>query len=155
MSNEETKQPVGGSAWVRGELALAVDCAIVGLVCVLLFLWHGFGAWSMGLGTSSESRSWSLPCCCISAPSQPTSSGVERCREEQAQGAESLAPPAGISRKCKLTMKPQMISRSWMCLLMTGRAYCMSSLVHCLILAYPFRRPASGHGWIRWSMSFM
>ena len=51
MSTEETKQPVGGSAWVRAELALAVDCAIVGLVCVLMFLWHGFGAWSMGLGT--------------------------------------------------------------------------------------------------------
>ena len=51
MSTEETKQSVEGSAWVRGELALAVDCAIVGLVCVLLFLWHGFGAWSMGLGT--------------------------------------------------------------------------------------------------------
>ncbi len=51
MSTEETKQPVEGSAWVRRQLALAVDCAIVGLVCVLLFLWHGLGAWSMGLGT--------------------------------------------------------------------------------------------------------
>ena len=51
MSNEETKQSVGGSAWVRRQLALAVNCAIVGLVCVLLFLWHGLGAWSMGLGT--------------------------------------------------------------------------------------------------------
>lgn len=51
MSTEGTEQSVGGSAWVRRQLALAVGCAIVGLVCVLLFLWHGFGAWSMGLGT--------------------------------------------------------------------------------------------------------
>lgn len=25
--------------------------AIAGLVCVLLFLWYGFEAWTMGLGT--------------------------------------------------------------------------------------------------------
>jgi hypothetical protein len=25
--------------------------AIAGLICVLLFLWYGFGAWTMGLGT--------------------------------------------------------------------------------------------------------
>lgn len=30
--------------------SLAVNFALVGLVCVLLFLWHGMGAWSMGLG---------------------------------------------------------------------------------------------------------
>ena len=29
---------------------LAVNFALIGLVCVLLFLWHGMGAWSMGLG---------------------------------------------------------------------------------------------------------
>jgi len=29
---------------------IAVDIAMVGLVCVYLFLWHGLGAWSMGLG---------------------------------------------------------------------------------------------------------
>jgi hypothetical protein len=27
------------------------DCAIAGLFCVLLFLWYGFGAWTVGLGT--------------------------------------------------------------------------------------------------------
>ncbi len=30
--------------------SIAVNIALVGLVCVLLFLWHGMGAWSMGLG---------------------------------------------------------------------------------------------------------
>ena len=30
--------------------SIAVDIALVGLVCVLLFLWNGLGAWSMGLG---------------------------------------------------------------------------------------------------------
>lgn len=39
------------SAWVQRELTLAVHFAIAGLLCVLLFLWYGFGAWSMGLGT--------------------------------------------------------------------------------------------------------
>ena len=39
------------SPWVTRQLVLAVDCAIVGLTCVLLFLWYGFGAWTMGLGT--------------------------------------------------------------------------------------------------------
>ena len=29
---------------------LAVNLALVGLFLLLLFLWHGFGAWSMGLG---------------------------------------------------------------------------------------------------------
>lgn len=31
-------------------IGIAVDIAMVGLVCVYLFLWHGLGAWSMGLG---------------------------------------------------------------------------------------------------------
>ncbi len=30
--------------------SIAVDIALVGLVCVLLFLWNGMGARSMGLG---------------------------------------------------------------------------------------------------------
>jgi len=30
--------------------SIAVNIALVGLVCVLLFLWNGMGAWSMGLG---------------------------------------------------------------------------------------------------------
>ncbi len=30
--------------------SLAVNFALVGLVCMLLFLWNGMGAWSMGLG---------------------------------------------------------------------------------------------------------
>ncbi len=30
--------------------SIAVNIALVGLVCVLLFLWHGMGAWSMWLG---------------------------------------------------------------------------------------------------------
>ena len=29
---------------------IAVDIALAGLACVLLFLGHGMGAWSMGLG---------------------------------------------------------------------------------------------------------
>lgn len=39
------------SAWVSRQLIVAVNCAIAGLLCVLLFLWYGFGAWTMGLGT--------------------------------------------------------------------------------------------------------
>jgi hypothetical protein len=39
-----------GSLWVRRQLAVAVNCTSLGLVCILLFLWNGFGAWSMGLG---------------------------------------------------------------------------------------------------------
>jgi hypothetical protein len=31
-------------------ISIAVDIALVGLACVYLFLWHGLGAWSMGLG---------------------------------------------------------------------------------------------------------
>ncbi len=50
MSEEEIKKEPEASKWVRRQLALAVQCALVGLLCVFLFLWHGFGAWSMGLG---------------------------------------------------------------------------------------------------------
>ena len=39
-----------GTVWVRRQVALAVDCTVFGLACILLFLWNGFGAWSMGLG---------------------------------------------------------------------------------------------------------
>jgi len=38
------------SVGVTRLISTAVDIALVGLVCVDLFLWHGFGAWSMGLG---------------------------------------------------------------------------------------------------------
>jgi len=48
---KEKLEEVGASIWVRRQLALAVNCALLGLVCILLFLWNGFGAWSMGLGT--------------------------------------------------------------------------------------------------------
>jgi hypothetical protein len=51
MDTENVTVPRRASAWVQRQLTLAVYCAIVGLACVLLFLWHGFGAWSMGLGT--------------------------------------------------------------------------------------------------------
>ena len=51
MSAEEIKKDPQASAWVRRQLALAVQCALVGLLCIFLFLWHGFGAWSMALGT--------------------------------------------------------------------------------------------------------
>jgi hypothetical protein len=44
MSNNQESGPI--SNW----LSLAVNCAGVGLCCILLFLWKGFGAWSMGLG---------------------------------------------------------------------------------------------------------
>nr|MBI3614752.1 hypothetical protein [Nitrospirota bacterium] len=37
--------------WVTTQLSLAVNCAIAGLACILLFLWNGFGAWTIGLGT--------------------------------------------------------------------------------------------------------
>lgn len=48
---EEKLKELEASVWVRRQLGLAVDCAVVGLVCILMFLWNGFGAWSMGLGT--------------------------------------------------------------------------------------------------------
>jgi len=38
------------SVGVTRLIGIAVDLALVGLVCVYLFLWHGLGAWSMGLG---------------------------------------------------------------------------------------------------------
>ena len=38
------------SVGVTRLISLAVNFAIVGLVYLLLFLWHGMGAWSMGLG---------------------------------------------------------------------------------------------------------
>ena len=38
------------SVGVTRLIGIAVDFALVGLVCVALFLWHGLGAWSMGLG---------------------------------------------------------------------------------------------------------
>ena len=44
-------QELEGTVWIRRQVALAVNCTLVGLVCILLFLWNGFGAWSMGLGT--------------------------------------------------------------------------------------------------------
>jgi hypothetical protein len=47
---EKKLKEVEASVWVKRQLGLAVDCAIVGLVCILMFLWNGFGAWSMGLG---------------------------------------------------------------------------------------------------------
>ena len=49
----EEKSPVShpASVWVQRQLTLAEYSAIAGLVCVLLFLWYGFGAWTMGLGT--------------------------------------------------------------------------------------------------------
>ena len=44
MRDNQQSDPI--SSW----LSFAVNCAIVGLCCILLFLWKGFGAWSMGLG---------------------------------------------------------------------------------------------------------
>jgi hypothetical protein len=38
------------SVGVTRLIGTAVNFALVGLVCVMLFLWHGMGAWSMGLG---------------------------------------------------------------------------------------------------------
>lgn len=38
------------SVGVTRLIGSAVNIAIVGLICVLLFLWNGMGAWSMGLG---------------------------------------------------------------------------------------------------------
>ena len=53
MEESELNQKIEelkGTVWVRRQLALAVDCTMLGLACILLFLWNGFGAWSMGLG---------------------------------------------------------------------------------------------------------
>lgn len=44
MNDTQQEAPISG--W----LSLAVNCAVIGLSCILLFLWQGFGAWSMGLG---------------------------------------------------------------------------------------------------------
>ena len=51
MDTENPKASHQTSAWVARQLTLAVNCAIAGLTCMLLFLWYGFGAWTMGLGT--------------------------------------------------------------------------------------------------------
>lgn len=40
------RESVGVNALVR----MAVVCALVGLLCVSLFLWRGFAPWSVGLG---------------------------------------------------------------------------------------------------------
>jgi len=48
---QETGIPRPDSVWVQRQLTLAVYSAITGLVLVLLFLWYGFGAWTMELGT--------------------------------------------------------------------------------------------------------
>ena len=53
MKEAEVKQKLEelkGTFWIQGQLALAVNCTVLGLICILLFLWNGFGAWSMGLG---------------------------------------------------------------------------------------------------------
>lgn len=51
METERVNIPRQPSVWVQRQLTLAVYCAIAGLIYVLLFLWYGFGAWTMGLGT--------------------------------------------------------------------------------------------------------
>jgi|GEM_PF-2451340 len=51
METVNVNVPDRAAAWVERQLRLAVYTAIVGLACVLLFLWYGFGAWTMGLGT--------------------------------------------------------------------------------------------------------
>jgi hypothetical protein len=51
METEPVNLPRQPSVWVQRQLTLAVYFAIAGLICVLLFLWYGFGAWTMGLGT--------------------------------------------------------------------------------------------------------
>lgn len=35
---------------INGLLRIAVGCALVGLLCVSLFLWYGFTPWRMGCG---------------------------------------------------------------------------------------------------------
>ena len=50
-TEEKANIPRPDSVWVQRQLTLAVYSAITGLVLVLLFLWYGFGAWTMGLGT--------------------------------------------------------------------------------------------------------
>ncbi len=41
-----SKESVGVNILVR----IAVVCALIGLLCVWLFLWIGFAPWSVGLG---------------------------------------------------------------------------------------------------------
>ena len=43
---QKTKEPPQISTLVR----VAVACALVGLLCALLFLWSGFTPWSLGVG---------------------------------------------------------------------------------------------------------
>ena len=43
---QRTKEPPQISLLIRA----AVACALVGLLCALLFLWRGFTPWSMGVG---------------------------------------------------------------------------------------------------------
>jgi hypothetical protein len=38
------------SAELNRLLRIAVVCCVTGLCCVLLFLWRGFSAWSVGVG---------------------------------------------------------------------------------------------------------
>ena len=51
METEKPKVVYRTSVWVTTQLSLPVNCAIAGLACVLLFLWNGFGAWTIGMGT--------------------------------------------------------------------------------------------------------
>ena len=43
---QKTKEPSQSSLLVR----VAVACALVGLLCALLFLWSGFTPWSLSVG---------------------------------------------------------------------------------------------------------
>jgi len=43
---QRTNEPPQISALIRA----AVACALVGLLCVLLFLWNGFNPWSLTFG---------------------------------------------------------------------------------------------------------
>lgn len=51
MEPEKPKVVYRTSIWVTTQLSLAVNCAIAGMACVLFFLWYGFGAWTIGVGT--------------------------------------------------------------------------------------------------------
>lgn len=42
----DVQRPASSDRLIR----IAVVCALVGLACVLLFLWQGFAAWSVGIG---------------------------------------------------------------------------------------------------------
>lgn len=43
---EDTQEPLAIAPLLR----LAVACAVIGLLCILLFLWRGFTVWSLGVG---------------------------------------------------------------------------------------------------------